>query len=509
MGPLSKYWVILRIDPGGEGRGYKEQVLPLASEFFQAELADLFESAVPADRSVRTSASVQVLADAPVQVRSQPLVQKHRTIQTLLHRQFTTQSSAVSLQNRAKAGLCLRGYVSYAIVAECKVLASKFAATGQLSHKDLLPYVLDDDGEIQIVLDQDPKHQLVLNGSGKPQPSAYQRFSVEALRKFNPNGQRVASLDNWIHLQVRQNQDLKTVLSERGFYKLTDWALLNRARQPQLESFSPHQRHIINAFHAVYRRDRRQQRHNHKSCPAPTPTQLNEMQQQLQAQGITINLSKLITELRQIAQTLRQYAIWSKNGAPQSESLEAADPYSGLQREFCDPHSTNDLDHIAQQELREFCAQQLIECLDWAINQGIREHIQSLHQRPRYTIFASKVTAILKLVYCQGQSQSKVADLLGMKNQSQVSRVLNPTTLLNRVRYWTVDHFFKVLSTKVSSLNLAALSTDPDYLQNLMQHIEAFVDAEAFQVAIAEIKTAKNRSMNSLYAQRLRHYLEN
>jgi hypothetical protein len=191
---------------------------------------------------------------------------------------------------------------------------------------------------------------------------------------------------------------------------------------------------------------------------------------------------------------------------PQSESL--ADPCSGAQREFFDPNSTNNIEQIDQQELRDFCHQQLIECLDWGIDQGICEHINSLRQRPRYAVFESKVEDILKLVYFQGQSQSKIASALGMTNQSQVSRVLNPTTLLKRVRYWTVEHFFQILSAKVSSLKLTTLSTDPDYLNNLMQHIEAFVDAEAFQMAVAEIKTAKNRSMDSLYAQRLRHYLE-
>ena len=413
----------------------------------------------------------------------------------------------VDLQHQAKAGLCLRAYVSYPILAACKILASKFSATGQLTYRDLLPYVLNDDGETQVVLDQDDKQQWVINRNGEREPSSYQLFSVEVLRKFNPNGQRVTSLDNWVHLQIRQNQELKKVLSERGFYKVSDWALLNRARQHQLEKLSLRECLIVKAFHAVYRRDRRQQQQNHLKCPAPTLAQLDEMQQQLQTEGITFNSpTQLPIELKQIGQLLRHYAIWSSNGMPQAEPL--ANPDSGAQRELCDPNSTNDLEQIAQQELKEFCHRQLIECLDWGINQGICEHINSLHQRPRYARFASKVKAILKLVYFQRQSQSKIADTLGMTNQSQVSRVLNPTTLLKRVRYWTVEQFFQILSAKVTSLKLATISTDPDYLTNLMQHIEAFVDAEAFQAAIAEIKTAKSHSMDSLYAQRLRYYLE-
>ncbi len=491
MGPLSKYWEILRLDPSDAGCGYKKQLLPLASEFFQSEFSNLIESMVQTNRSTVATATTSH--------------QNHRTVQVLLHQQFMTQSS--DLQRRAKAGLCLRGYVSYSILKACKTLANKFAATGQLTYQDLLPYVLNDDGEEQIVLNQDPRQQLILNHNGVPKQSTYPLFSVEVLRKFNPNVQGMASLDNWVHLQTRQNSELKKVLAERGFYKVSDWALLNRARSPQLNSLSLRERQIVEAFHTVYRRDRRKQQRNHLVCAAPTVAQLHEMCQYLQEKGVVLNLpDQLKTELKQIGQVLRQYAIWSSNGMPQSESL--VDPYSGSPREFCDPNSINDVEQLAQQELREFCRQQLLECLDWGINRGICEHIRSLRQRPRYAAFASKVADILTLVYCHGQSQTKIASTLGMTNQSQVSRVLNPTTLLQRVRYWTVTYFFQMLSTKISSLNLATFSTDPDYLNNLMQHIEAFVDAEAFQVAFAEIKTAKRRSMNSLYAQRLRQYLE-
>lgn len=491
MGPLSKYWEILRLDPSDAGCGYKKQLLPLASEFFQAEFSKLLDTRIHNSQFSLMTAT----ADR----------QKHRAVQGMLHNQFITQSA--DLQRRAKAGLCLRGYVSYSILRACKVLANKFAATGQLTYQDLLPYVLNDDGEVQVVLDQDPKQQLILNHNGAPQQSTYPLFSVEVLRKFNPDAQRVISLDNWVHLQIRQNSELKKVLAERGFYKLSDWALLNRVGQSQLNTLSRRERQLIEAFHAVYRRDRRQHQRNHLSCPVPSAAQLHEMQQYLRKKEIVFSsANQLETELRQIGQILRQYAIWSSNGMPQTESL--VDPYSGNPREFCDPNSTNDLDQLARQELMEFCRRQLLECLDWGINRGICEHIHSLRQRPRYAAFASKVADILTLVYCHGQSQTKIANVLGMTSQSQVSRVLNPTTLLQRVRYWTITHFFQMLSTKISSLNLVAFSTDPDYLNNLMQHIEAFVDAEAFQIAFAEIKAAKRCSMNSLYAQRLRHYLE-
>lgn len=489
MGPLSKYWEILRIDPGGDGCGYKKQLLPLASEFFQAEFPELMGAVA----------------------RSHPSPQQHRSVQTSLHIQFSTQASPVDLQSLAQAGLCLRCYVSYAILKTCKKLASLFWGTGQFTYRDLLPYVLNDDGRQQIVCYRDGKQQWVVARNGESQQATYPLFTVEVLRKFNPNAQSTSSLDTWVYHQTRQNKDLKDFLAERGLSILSDWAILNRFGTHKLEALAARDRHLITAFLAVYRRDRRKQPQNRgRRCPDPTPNQLQEMQQRLQLKGVTINDPQdLQQELKQLAQLLRQHAVWNSNGMPQSTSLEEIDPRYGIAKEFSDPNSTNNLDQIAQQELSEFCRQQLIACLDFGIAQGIREHIHNLKQRPRYAVFAPNVIAILKLVYCEGQSQSKIAAQLDMTNQAQVSRVLNPTTLLNRVRYWTVTQFFQILSVQVRNLNLATISTDPDYLNTLMQHIEVFFDEEVFQAAAAELKTAKNRSMSSLYAQCLRHYIEN
>lgn len=494
MGPLSKYWEIIRIDPGGKGCGYKIQGLPLASEFFQAQFPELAEVEMP--------------------VRSHIPPQQHRYIQAVLHDQFTRhttpQTTTLDLQSQFKAGLCLRAYVAYAILKACKILANQFQGTGRFSYQDLLPYVLNDDGRIQVILDPETKIQLILKSKDETPKATYPLFSVDVLRTFNPKAHQVVSLDNWTHRQIQQNKEIKDFLAEQGFYKSSDWALLNRAGKGQLDLLSLRECHLIEAFHAIYRRDRRQQQKKRgQLCPAPTPEQLQAMQQHLQTQEIYFNhIGHLETELKQVAQVLRQYAIWHSNGMPPSEFLEAIDPYTNTQKEFCDPNSINTLEQIAQQEFREFCHQQLIQCLDWGIEQGICELTDQLKQRRNYAAFASNVVTILQLAYCQGYSQSKIADTLGMNNQSQVSRVLTPTKLLNQIRRWTVKRFLQILSSKESTLNIETISTDPNYLDNLLHYIEAFVDTEIFQAAVAEIKTAKRCSMNSLYAQRLRQYIE-
>ena len=57
--------------------------------------------------------------------------------------------------------------------------------------------------------------------------------------------------------------------------------MLNRARTEQLGRLSSSQRHIIEAYHAVYRRDRQQKRNlGSRRCPDPTSAQLEEMLKQ-------------------------------------------------------------------------------------------------------------------------------------------------------------------------------------------------------------------------------------
>jgi hypothetical protein len=56
-------------------------------------------------------------------------------------------------------------------------------------------------------------------------------------------------------------------------------------------------------------------------------------------------------------------------------------------------------------------------------------------------------------------------------------------------------------------MGLTQIPPQPIYLQELIEQIEAFADAEIFTEAAAEIKAGKNRSLQSLYAQQIRRYL--
>lgn len=174
--------------------------------------------------------------------------------------------------------------------------------------------------------------------------------------------------------------------------------------------------------------------------------------------------------------------------------------------EFPDSNFANDLVELEQQEFLEFLHQQLMAVVDGAIEQVLGEHITALQKR-RYAPLAPKVIPGLRLIYCQGKSQGETAALLGITNQSKVSRVLNLTGLLNQVRLRTTEKLLEVILARVKKLDIA-ISTDPDYLKNLMHRLGVFVEEEVFQGAAAELKTSKKRLINSVYARRLQCYLK-
>ena len=119
------------------------------------------------------------------------------------------QAPAVDTTERAQAGLCLRCYVSEPILNACRKIDRLFGDDRAFTYRDLLPFVLNDDGKTLMVLDSDGKTYLTLDPTGKPQTTAYQCFSLQILRTFKPNAQSSMSLDNWTYLQTKQNPELK------------------------------------------------------------------------------------------------------------------------------------------------------------------------------------------------------------------------------------------------------------------------------------------------------------
>lgn len=468
MSASSRYWNIWRISPTRETVGYKSCLVPTAQEF------------------------VEKVANS-----------QNQDIQAALLHYFHNKKTAV---NAALAGLCLRCYVSDPILKACQRIDNLFGGEKRFTYQDLLRFVLDDDGQALVILDSDRKNQLILDENGEAKTTAYKFFSVRVLQTFKSDSQPRMSLDNWAYLQTQQNSELKDFLSEFGFQHLSDWALLNRARPKQLERLSVRDRHLVEVFHAVYRRDRLQQHSKGaRKCPDPSSAQQQEMLTRLQQTNVTINCTVvLMKELKQVAIQLRQYDIWSYR-----EPLEIQDPHTGSYtlRPDLPTDSLNELD-VDQREFLEYLHRHLSLALTGAIEQEIGDRITGLQKSHKYARFAQQLIPGLQLYYCQGMSLRDIAPKLGMTSWDQARRVLNPGELLSKVRTLTVQQLLDSILKKAVEMGLTKLPPEPNYLITLAEMIEAFADAEVFQQAAEEIRAGKNRKMNSAYAQQLRIYLE-
>jgi len=466
-----RYWKICRIS-ASQRVGYEYSSVPLAHEFLNKQIRHL----------------------AP------------KDTQAVLLSYFLAKNSAVDAITRAHAGLCLRCYVSEPILRACQKIDSLFSGEKQFTYQHLLSYVLDDDGQTLVTIDRDGKTQLIVDNNGATKTTAYKFFSVKILQTFNADSDSSMSLDNWAYLQTRQNPELKDYLSEFGFKHLSDWALLNRVRPKQLERLSKRDRHLVEVFHAVYRRDRLQQNSKGgKKCPDPSSTQQQEMLNGLRKRDVIINSTvELMNELKQVVTQLRHYDIWSYR-----EPLEIQDPDTGgySLRADLPGDNLNEVD-VEQQEMLDFLHEQLSLTLRSSIEQEIRDRIAALTKSKKYGCFAQQFIPGLQLYYCENLSLKDIAPKLGMTSWDQARRILNPGDLLSKIRASTVQQILDNVLKKAVEKGLTKMPPEPDYLKTLAEYIEAFADDEIFQEAAEEIRAGKSRSMDSAYAQQLRKYLD-
>jgi hypothetical protein len=456
MSESSQYWQLVKIDAAEASSGYRLELMPLAHEFFRAQFPDSSHN-----------------------VNAQQAAQNE-----LLN---LSRADAVPGADSLKAELCLRCYLSHPILQACRRRAQVFGPGHGFTYRDLLPFVLNDDG--------------------KPLQGAFIPFSVEILSSFSTV--RQGSLAHWVDLRVRRNPELNQFLLECGLRISSDWALLNRAKPKELDGLD---RALLEVFHLVYRRDRLQKHRQgmRQKCFDPTDAQLQAMIQALRERQVWMHSAhSLLNQLKQLAYRLRREDIWGRRGFPLTEPLEMTDPDTGETslKEIPAQTSTNDSEAAERSELQAFCYEQLLHCLDQGIRDGIGDRVQTLKQRPRYAHLAHQVKPALRLLYFENKSQGQIAAHLGMTNQSQVSRILNPKELLTSIRQRTLEALLNRILERIRDLKLTAFPVSPAYLKNLMHQVGMFADEHVFAAALAEINTSRNRSMASLYAQHLRQIL--
>lgn len=441
MGKPSRYWELIKILPSGEGCGYKVQILPPAKSYFLQEFPTLANKPNILDQTIQN----RLLALLPS-------------------------------PNYPSSEICLRCYISHFILLSCIQRAKLFSAGGRINYRDLLPFVLNDDG---------------IAPKGK-----YIPFACEILFEFHPESK--CSLARWIDLKVKRHKELNKYLLEFDIEIRTAWAILNKAGKSHLDN--QQDKEILAAFHVVYRWDRPQQ-HCQKctgKCPQPTPAQLETMIYHLQKLGISINSSdKMLDELERIAKLLRQQNIWGKTRHITQQ--EHRDEWELI----IDPTSTEDLAiKFEQQELQDFCQQQLFECLDKVIKQAINDHIAKQSKSRGYASLVHLIKPILREIYLSGKTQTEIARKLDI-NQITISRLVNPTNLVKTIRRQTLDILLNQVLEKAKQLGYTQSPVEPDYFDNLVQQLELYIDILIFREAIAELRTSRQSAMQSIYAQRL------
>jgi hypothetical protein len=393
------------------------------------------------------------------------------------------------------ADLCLRCYISHQIQQVCLRLEQQFGQQHGFSRTDLLPLVLHDDGT--------PR-------SRQPANAAFQSLACAIVDSFDP---QKASLNTWVLRQVRHHSDLSAFLLEQGVYLITDWAILNDTTPAQVQRIlsefcslsaaeTQQAAQLLHSYHAVYRHDRLQDRLkgvlNRPSCRPPTPEQLHRMVDYLgTAAPPTLANQRLIGQLQALASRLRQYRIYVRTKRLPLESLDQPE----LQR----LGSAGSNPELAEtDEFLSFYRSQLQRCLDQAIQQVIRDRLDYLEsQTPP---MADPFLQALQLFHCRGEPMGKIATLVGLKAQYQVTRLMK----LKEFRADVQQRWFAALCDRVTD-KVQELAED-DRPPNLNQRIAAALLDEIttlMQQAAAEAAANKeNRPLPSLFARRLCLYLD-
>ncbi|NET44728.1 hypothetical protein [Okeania sp. SIO2B3] len=444
----NNYWTLCKIDlasydVSGSHRGYREEVLLSVQQQFQIWFPSIAE--------------LKELSS-----------QDDRKIQATLLSHFLSQNSASSKECSITAGLSLRCYISHGIVDACQKLAQQFGDRYGFSHLDLLYLVLTDDGKIK-------SFQEVRENS----QSSYPYFWAHILRKFNPDK---AGLWNWTNLLTRRHPELtRTLWVEFGLSLTTPWGKLNDIKRYQMEALSPQEQDVVEVFHGVYRRDRREQGARGK-CPEPSESQLQEMRDRLFPRGVVYNSSdELLEQLKTIAQFIQEQILNPTEISPPSNA-------SAMELEFLDEHRD----------------QAIMDAIEGVLSQ----RLQKLQKSAWYSEFAPHFLPSLRLIYCENKSQSEVAKQLNMNNQCQVSRILKLKQMLKQIREEVMEKMLQILLNQ-AELNSSQGVLDPNVFDSLIELLSRYLDETVFIEAAKEISTArKYQRMTSLFAEKMRYYLK-
>lgn len=449
MQAWSNYWTLLKLSSDG---CYQAAVQPIAEVFFQAHFPEPAQFNLEDDRIQR-------------QLLSLP---------------------------EPEAQLCLRCYISHAIVQACDSLVRQFGSHHRFGLSDLLPIVLDDEAALS--------------------PNPYQPLSLRILQTFQPDA---GSLSSWTIRHIRQHPEVKQVLLEHGVYLISPWALLNDTKPDRLPPILSQFHQLTTAevtqaclllasYRHVYLPDRLQQRlqkGSRQACAPPTTAQLQAMSQWLHDQTqMTIAPEALLKQLQTLAQQIRQYRLARRGGVQASRSLDEPEVRDRLEYEqlnYQADATTADQTEFLQRYRQGFEA---------ALQTAIVTVVQDRVQKARSAQQAERFLVALQAYYCQQQSMGEIARLIGVRAQDAVSRLLNLKPLRADVR----RHM--LLSLQAEVLTQAAAFISPEQLRQCDRQIEAALDEQLEALMQAEAqrdKTPKGFKRNEThFSQTLCRYLD-
>lgn len=325
------------------------------------------------------------------------------------------------------AGLCLRCYISSVILQECQALVWRFGAYYGFNEAELLPYVLNDEGEVAI--------------------TAFKPLGYKILEKYDPD---FATLSTWTARLVRQNADLKQCLKEHGLLLITDWGLLNDTKPRQLrrilveyfdeaEAISNQAAWVHEAYRLVYLPDRPGRRGG--ICTEPTAEQLQRMASYIQTTfQYSLTPKMVMARLQWSAKRLRQYRL-----KQQPKSFGRMEPATSREDD-------RGIDNFLSDYRR-----QVLQCLDQSVSTVIQGRMQGNSRRTRITTVENFLYA-LQWYYCEGLSQGEIAKRLQVGGQDRVAKLLKLTQFRSEVKL----HTFTCLQNYIQVV--ANAGDDPEQL---------------------------------------------
>ncbi|MFB2839545.1 hypothetical protein ACE1CA_34065 [Aerosakkonemataceae cyanobacterium BLCC-F167] len=455
MVAASKYWKLVRLDATGRR---KVEEIESAKAFFQAQFSTLLSQAETDDRTIQNR---------------------------LLHLLHESDRSAL-------AEGCLRCFISNKIEQICIQLEAQFGKNHGFTRDDLFSFVLDD---------VSPKRVKPIADGENFQ---YKSLATEILETFDCHK---GSFNSWITRLVKHHRELNAFLLQHGVYLVSDWAILNDTTNKQLQRIFLEFHHLtsgeiqqfsllLETYHAVYRRDRlklRQTGGKGGQCLPPTSSQIAEMISYFQIKsGIQLQSGQMMNQFRNMADKLREYRIYIRGGIAKTEPLYCGENFN--------------LESVSQEEEEtEFLTayrRAFHSCLDKSLESAISDRLKRTSRQKNYS--SQQFIFGIHLFHCQQLSMSKIAGLIGLEQEYQVSRLLK----LKEFRADVRQRMLKYLHDSV--LQQAIAYTNPDLLPQLEQKIDVALDEQITQLineAEAE-STTPNRREQSLFTARLCHYLK-